>query len=251
MVEKTVRAGGRRERDEGAGEGATKSTHGDHSTKQPVSLDGGSRVRAPRGRTADRHACYNRSTMARHPRRLLVLLMVLVATSALLGSATTALAHVRSVPATPPVAQESAPAVTSSVTASPAPDIAPGGATIRSGPIPAQSSTARLWAALVLALLAGVTLLAPRRVLIVALVLVLAVIAVEEGVHSVHHLADQRAASHCAVAAASAHVQGAAEPIAVPEVWIPTPIATVVASEPDRPGSRPLRPDEGRAPPTA
>jgi len=189
--------------------------------------------------------------MARHPRRLLVLLMVLVATSALLGSATTALAHVRSVPATPPVAQESAPAVTSSVTASPAPDIAPGGATIRSGPILAQSSTAPLWAALLLALLAGVTLLAPRRVLIVALVLVLAVIAVEEGVHSVHHLADQRAASHCAVAAASAHVQGAAEPIAVPEVWIPTPIATVVASEPDRPGSRPLRPDEGRAPPSA
>ena len=38
--------------------------------------------------------------MARHPRRLLVLLMVLVATSALLGSATTALAHVRSSPAT-------------------------------------------------------------------------------------------------------------------------------------------------------
>ena len=185
--------------------------------------------------------------MARHPRRLLVLLMVLVATSALLGSATTALAHVRSAPATPRVAQESIPAVTSSVTASPAPDIAPGGATIRSGPIPAPSSTARLWAALVLALLAGVTLLAPRRVL----VLVLAVIAVEEGVHSVHHLADQRAASHCAVAAASAHVQGAAEPLAVPEVWIPTPIATVVASEPDRPGSRPLRPDEGRAPPTA
>jgi hypothetical protein len=193
--------------------------------------------------------------MARHPRRLLVLLMVLVATSALLGSATTALAHVRSAPVTasvtPPVAQEPAPAITSSVTASPAPDAASSGAALRISPIPAPSSTAPVWAALTLALLAGVTLLAPRRVLIVALVLVLAVIAVEEGVHSVHHLADQRAASHCAVAAASAHVQGAAEPLAVPEVWIPTPIATVVASEPDRPGSRPLRPDEGRAPPSA
>ena len=194
--------------------------------------------------------------MARHPRRLLVLLMVLVATSALLGSATTALAHVRSAPvtapATPPVAQEPAPAITSSVTASPAPDIAPGGAAIRiSSDLDAVVHGLPVWAALLLALLAGVTLVAPRRVLIVALVLVLAVIAVEEGVHSVHHLADQRAASHCAVAAASAHVQGAAEPLAVPAVWIPTPIATVVASEPDRPGSRPLRPDEGRAPPSA
>ena len=193
--------------------------------------------------------------MARHPRRLLVLLMVLVATSALLGPATTALAHVRSAPvtapATPPVAQEPAPAITSSVTASPAPDVAPGGAAIRITPISTPASAAPVWAGLLLALLAGLTLVAPRRVLILALVLVLAVIAVEEGVHSVHHLADQRAASHCAVAAASAHVQGAAEPLAVPAVWIPTPIATVVASEPDRPSSRPLRPDEGRAPPSA
>jgi hypothetical protein len=189
--------------------------------------------------------------MARHPRRLLVLLMVLVATSTLLGSATTALAHVRSAPVTPAVAQEPVPPVPSSVTASPAPDVAPGGAATRISPIPTPSSTAPVWAALLLALLAGVTLVAPRRVLIVALVLVLAVIAVEEGVHSVHHLADQRAASHCAVAAASAHVQGAAVPLAVPAVWIPTPIATVVASESDPPGSRPLRPDEGRAPPSA
>ena len=189
--------------------------------------------------------------MARHPRRLLVLLMVLVATSALLGSATTALAHVRSAPVTPAVAQEPAPAIASSVTASPAPDIASSVVAIRVNPIPTQSATAPAWAVLILALLVGVTLLAPRRVLIVALVLVLAVIAVEEGVHSVHHLADQRAASHCAVAAASAHVQGAAEPLAVPAVWVPTPIGTVVASEPDQPGSRPLRPDEGRAPPSA
>jgi len=193
--------------------------------------------------------------MARHPRRLLVLLMALVAAGALLGPATTAQAHVRSAPvtapATPPVAQEPAPAITSSVTASAAPAAASGSAALRIDPIPAPSSTAPVWAALFLALLAGATLVAPRRILIVALVLVLAVIAVEEGVHSVHHLADQRAASNCAVAAASAHVQGAAEPVAVAVLWIPTPIVTVVASDPDRPGSRPLRPDEGRAPPSA
>jgi hypothetical protein len=193
--------------------------------------------------------------MARDPRRLLVLLMALVAAGAPLGPATTAQAHVRAAPvtapATPPVAQEPAPAITSSVTASPASDVAPGSAALRIDPIPAPSSTAPVWAALLLPLLVGVTLVAPRRVLIEALVLVLAVIAVEEGVHSVHHLADQRAASHCAVAAASAHVQGAAEPVPVPVVWTPTPIATVVASDPDRPGSRPLRPDEGRAPPSA
>ena len=40
--------------------------------------------------------------MARHPRRFLVLLVVLVATGSLLGPATTALAHVRSAPAAAP-----------------------------------------------------------------------------------------------------------------------------------------------------
>jgi hypothetical protein len=191
------------------------------------------------------------NTMVRHPRRLLVLLMVLVATSALLGSATAAVAHVRSAPAAAAVAQEPAPAASPSVPPSAAPGVVSGGAVARVVPIPTQSSPAPVWAALILALLLPATLIAPRRVLVVALVLILAVIAVEEGVHSVHHLADQRAASHCAVAAASAHVQGTAEPLAVPAVWVPTPIGTVVVSEPDQPGSRPLRPDEGRAPPSA
>ena len=36
-----------------------------------------------------------------------------------------------------------------------------------------------------------------------------------------------------------------------PQMWVPTPIGAVVASEPDRPGARTLRPDEGRAPPSA
>jgi hypothetical protein len=116
---------------------------------------------------------------------------------------------------------------------------------------PTPSRTAGLGVALILSLVLAATIVTPRRVLIAALVLILTIIAVEESVHSVHHLADQRAAAQCAVAAASAQVQGATQPVAVPAVWLPTQIGAVVPVEPDQPGRRSLRPDEGRAPPSA
>jgi hypothetical protein len=45
----------------------------------------------------------------------------------------------------------------------------------------------------------------PRRVLVLALVALLAVFAVEAGIHSVHHLGE-RAAATCAIAAAAGHL---------------------------------------------
>jgi len=45
----------------------------------------------------------------------------------------------------------------------------------------------------------------PRRVLVLALIALLAVFAVEAGIHSVHHLGE-RAATTCAIAAAAGHL---------------------------------------------
>ena len=190
--------------------------------------------------------------MAGHPRRLLALLVVLVATGFLLGPATTALAHVRPVPAAAPasVPQQPAPAATPQVAPVETP-VAPPDATVRVASMPTTAPTPPHRAAQVLAVLLGAAAVVPRRVLIAALALLLLVAGFEASVHSVHHLADQRAAATCAVAAASAHVHGATDLLAVPEMWVPTPIGAVVASEPDRPGARTLRPDEGRAPPSA
>jgi len=186
--------------------------------------------------------------MARHLRRSLTLLMLVVALGVLLGPATTALAHVRPVTAT--ASQEPASIVTPEVAPVEAP-IATSGATARLASIPTPASDAPLWAALVLTILLGAAVVVPRRVLIAGLVLLLLVAGFEASVHSVHHLADQRAAAQCAVAAASAQVQGATEPVPVPMVGVPAPIGAVVTPEPVRPGSRSLRPDEGRAPPSA
>jgi hypothetical protein len=116
---------------------------------------------------------------------------------------------------------------------------------------PEPPAAATGWLALVLTLALSVGVVAPRRALALALVLVLGVLAVETGVHSVHHLADRQAASECAVASVSAHVHGAAQASAPDVTWVPTPIGTAPPLAVDRPGSRSIRPDEGRAPPAA
>ena len=107
--------------------------------------------------------------------------------------------------------------------------------------------------ALVLGLVAG--LLAalavrrhPRRVLVLALAVLLAVFAVEAGVHSVHHLGE-RSATACAVAAAAGHLALCLDDGA-PAVSLSLAPAGAVAEEqlvsPAAPG---LPPDLARAPP--
>jgi uncharacterized membrane protein YphA (DoxX/SURF4 family) len=165
--------------------------------------------------------------------RVLVALTVLaLAGLALVGSVSPAAAHTRTVP---PVV-EPAQSVAAVAVAPPAAE---------------PPTAATIWLAVVLVVLLGLAVAAPRRTLVVALALVLVVLALEAGVHSVHHLSDRQAGSHCAVASASVHVQGAEQPVAPDAVWIPTPLGAMTAPDVDRPGSRPLRPDEGRAPPAA
>jgi hypothetical protein len=130
----------------------------------------------------------------------------------------------------------------------------PGPAAIPGAPLVAAApalNTVPAWAALGLLLALALALSAPRRTLVGALALVLVVLAAETGVHSVHHLADPQAAAECVVAVASAQVHGTAQAIAVYDLHVFTPVAAVLAPEPDRPGARLLRPDEGRAPPAA
>jgi hypothetical protein len=156
----------------------------------------------------------------------------------LAGAVTTASAHVR--PASTVEAPE--PPIDASTPAALSPARSEGSVP----PAPAS-----LGLTFVLTLVLGLGIVAPRRALVLALALVLGVLAVETGVHSVHHLADRQAAAECAVAWATAHVPGATQPTAPDATWVPTPLGAVPLPTVDRPGSRSSRPDEGRAPPVA
>jgi hypothetical protein len=174
--------------------------------------------------------------MIGQPRRLVVLALLL---STLVGlglaaSATTAGAHSRPGPL-PPAADETAPAPPAAPVADPA---------------PASPGMVPLAPAIAVGLGLAAMVLLRRRACVAGLALVLVVLALETGVHSVHHLADRQGAADCVVALATAQVHGTAEaPPADHGSWITEPVGAVRAPAPDRPGTRPLRPDEGRAPP--
>jgi hypothetical protein len=90
---------------------------------------------------------------------------------------------------------------------------------------------------------------APRRALVLAIVLLLTIFAFENALHSVHHGFDANQYDECTFAAASAHLSA----VSVDGV-VETSVVLALAgrtAEPDlpRPSSRPLGPDQGRAPP--
>ena len=99
--------------------------------------------------------------------------------------------------------------------------------------------------------LAAVGARRPRRNLALALVLLLAILAFENGLHSVHHLNDQDRGESCAVASASQHVAGTevegSFTAAAPAPAEPTRVASVRVIR----SARSLGPHEGRAPPVA
>ena len=99
--------------------------------------------------------------------------------------------------------------------------------------------------------LAAVGARRPRRNLALALVLLLAIFAFENGLHSVHHLNDQDRGESCAVASASQHVAGTEVEggftAAAPAPAEPTRVASVRVIR----SARSLGPHEGRAPPVA
>jgi hypothetical protein len=167
------------------------------------------------------------------PARPLVVLAMLMAVSLTLSTA--AWAHPR--PATPALDDEAPPSQVAV-------------------PVPAQAAAPAaptpLVPALVLGIAVAVVLASRRRAFAGLLAVALIALAVETGVHSVHHLADRQAAAECVVALATAQVHGTVEP--APDVHDPrldVPLGSLPVASPERPGSRPSRPDEGRAPPAA
>jgi len=88
----------------------------------------------------------------------------------------------------------------------------------------------------------------PRRALVFAVVLLLAVFAFEDGLHSVHHLVDR--STKCAVAVAAAHLSAtAADDDSTVDVVLPVIVVLTEVSQTD-PVSSFLSPVQGRAPPT-
>jgi hypothetical protein len=170
-------------------------------------------------------------------RTLVVRTMLVIVVLALASPVTSAWAH------PPPAPPTEAVGPTLDAPAFPAP------APVLAENAPAPPAAVTIWLAAVLTLALGLGVVAPRRTLGLALVLVLGVLALETGVHSVHHLADRQAAAECAVASATAHVPGAPQPTTPDIAWLSTPLGSAPLPVADRPGSRSIRPNEGRAPP--
>ena len=89
----------------------------------------------------------------------------------------------------------------------------------------------------------------PRRAVLIGLMLLLAVFAFEDALHSVHHGLDPKQAQTCTIAAASGHVSGVAVDGAIEASTI-----LVAIGQPVEPDLTPLplhrlAPDQGRAPP--
>ena len=106
------------------------------------------------------------------------------------------------------------------------------------------------WHALAVVIAAAALVWArPRRTIALTLVLLLAIFAFEDAVHSVHHGFDQATASSCTVAAVGAQLSAtSADGADVCEVIL----AIVALAAPPRvaaPITRPASPDRGRAPP--
>jgi hypothetical protein len=96
---------------------------------------------------------------------------------------------------------------------------------LKESPQAATPSTAWIWVAL-LALPAAAAVARQHwpRALVLALVLLLAILACESAIHSVHHLKDLRHAEACPVFSASQHVTGLTAFAATPD--LPPPPAT-------------------------
>jgi hypothetical protein len=166
----------------------------------------------------------------------------LLLTLAILVIAGPAAAHVVS-PA-PPAAvlpTTEAPAVLPVLSAAPTPPALPG----------YLSATLAATLAAALALAAVTAWHRPRRVLVVALALLLCVFAFEHALHSVHHGFDPQQQEECTVAAAAAHLAAVeVDHVGLSSVALPV-IGRAEAAPPAFTLARFLSPDQGRAPPSA
>jgi hypothetical protein len=176
-------------------------------------------------------------------RRIFVTLLLTLAVLGMLGPSRLAWAHSPSEPETE-VASEIAPGPTGSDERS-ARGALPGWALTAAPDMPGVP-----WSAL--AIVAAALALGswrPRRAVAFALVLLLAVFAFEDGLHSVHHGMNQTQASSCPVAAAATHLNATpVDGVAPCDVVLPV-VALAVETSPSDPIAHLASPEQGRAPP--
>jgi len=129
-------------------------------------------------------------------------------------------------------------------------------AAVASTPLPLELSAAPAPPGIPWPVLLGAFVLAaaawrrPRRALVLAVVLLLAVFAFEDGLHSVHHLLDTTKLAKCQVAVAAAHLNATAvDDAGVTDVILPAPAVATDAGQ-SAPATRFPSPVQGRAPPT-
>lgn len=115
---------------------------------------------------------------------------------------------------------------------------------------PATDEAGLPWSTLLAALMASVLAWClPRRALVVALILLLAIFAFENGLHSVHHGFDPVPTETCAASAASTNVAAvAADAPPTTELLSPLRPGSLDGARP-APLARFICPDQGRAPP--
>jgi hypothetical protein len=176
-------------------------------------------------------------------RRLFVTLLLALAVLAVLGPRGQAWAHSPFEPATE-VASEIAPGSTGSERRGDGDDL-PGWALAAAPEMPGLP-----WPALaIVAAAVAIGSWRPRTAAALALVLLLAVFAFEDGLHSVHHGIDQAQASACPVAAAGAHLSATpVDGVAPCDVILPV-VSLTVETSPSEPITPLASPEQGRAPP--
>jgi hypothetical protein len=113
----------------------------------------------------------------------------------------------------------------------------------------APASLAATWLPLLILAAFGVVASRSRRAMVGLLIGLLAVLTFETGLHSVHHLGEQRDATRCIVESVSSNISGAiGEPIVVVGPAETADLAPHL-EESVAPPQRELRPDRERAPP--
>jgi hypothetical protein len=101
-----------------------------------------------------------------------------------------------------------------------------------------------------LALIAALVWRRPRRVLVVALILLLCVFAFEDALHSVHHGVDLKQQAGCTVATAAAHLAAVQVDAIVAQTLVLPLAGRAVETTPAHSPIRFESPDQGRAPPS-
>ena len=178
------------------------------------------------------------------PRGRLVVLAGLVLVGLALASVAPAVAHQRPGALLPSIASSSVSVLPGAT----AEDIASFGAFVAAAPGPAQLAPAIFATALLVALLVRRR---ARRAIVLTLVVILAVLAFENGLHSVHHGLDESRLAGCPLALASSHLSATpVEDVAAAELILAVVAAAPEGAQPDV-DVRALPPQQGRAPPSA